>query len=244
MVSSRPLNDVNASISVVIPALNEEATVGMVVARAFQAGVNEVVVVDNGSTDRTAEVAAANGARVVSEPRRGYGAACLAGSLAARGDLLVFMDADGSFDAAEIPRLVAPLIEGKAELVLGSRELGTIAAGAMPSHQRFGNRLAAWLLRAFYGLRISDIGPFRALRRRDLIALQMSELTYGWPIEMILKAAQQGYRIVEVPVTYRSRLGGRSKVSGTLKGSLIAGYRILGTLFKYARNGKRRGARL
>jgi glycosyltransferase involved in cell wall biosynthesis len=201
---------------------------------------DEVLVVDNGSDDRTAHVARAAGARVVRESRRGYGAACLAGSRAARGDLLVFMDADGSFDPAEIPALVAPLMRDESDLVLGSRALRRAARDIMPGHQRFGNWLAAQLLSRLYGLQVTDLGPFRALRRHDLLDLHMSEMTYGWPVEMMVKAARMGYRVREVPVSYGPRLGGRSKVSGTLKGSVVAGYRILHTILRYAHQPIRR----
>jgi glycosyltransferase involved in cell wall biosynthesis len=230
------------AVTVVIPALNEEASVGLVVRGIPPDAVQEVIVVDNGSTDRTAEVAAEAGARVVYEPRRGYGSACLAGGTAAQGDIVVFMDADGSFEPAEIPRLVAPCRDGRAELVLGSRELGEIAPQAMPFHQRFGNWLAVQLLRRLYGLQVTDLGPFRALPRERLLALHMSELTYGWPIEMMIKAAQLGYRLVEVPVSYRPRYAGQSKVSGTVKGSMLAGYRVLRTVLIHLGSRKRGAA--
>ena len=221
-------------VSVIIPALDEEETVGRVVAAVLEQPVHEVVVVDNGSTDRTAAVARVAAARVVAEPRRGYGSACLAGSLAAEGDILVYLDADGSFLASEIPAVVAPLLDSRADLVLGSRELGAIEEGAILPHQRFGNWLTSRLLQLLYGLRVTDLGPFRALRRDALEALEMTEMTYGWPTEMMVKAARQGYRIVEVPVTYRSRVGGESKVSGTVRGSFLAGVHIIRTTFKHA----------
>ena len=228
------------SVTVVIPALNEEASVGSVVQHIPRDTAQEVIVVDNGSTDRTSEVAQAAGARVVCEPRRGYGAACLAGGMAAQGDIVVFMDADGSFEPAEISRLVGPLRDGRADLVLGSRTLGEIAPKAMYFHQRFGNWLAVMLLRWFYGLHVTDLGPFRALHREHLMALHMTEMTYGWPIEMMIKAAQRGLRLVEVPVTYRPRHAGQSKVSGSVKGSLLAGYRIIKTVLNHL--GPRKGA--
>ena len=222
-------------ITVIIPALNEEATVGAVVQQIPRPLVDEVIVVDNASTDATAAVALASGARVVREERRGYGFACLAGATAAQGDALVFLDGDGSFDATESIRLVAPLLKGEADLVLGSRELGAIAPGAMPQHQRFGNWLAVKLLRSLYDLQVTDLGPFRSLLRDSLFALCMSEMTYGWPIEMMVKAARFNYRVVEVPVSYYPRLGGRSKVSGTVKGSIAAGYHIMRTIWRHAR---------
>jgi len=171
---------------------------------------------------------------VVREAQRGYGAACWAGVLATREEcILVFMDGDGSFAAAEIARLVAPIQENRADLVLGARELSGVSE-AMPQHARFGNSLATRLLRLLYGLQVSDLGPFRAIRRQLLLDLHMREMVFGWPVEMMVKAARQGYRICEVPVSYRPRLGGESKVSGNLRGTLRAGYRILAVIFTYA----------
>jgi glycosyltransferase involved in cell wall biosynthesis len=224
-------------ISVIIPALNEEVTVGTVVAAVPSAIATEVIVVDNGSTDRTAEVASAAGAHVVVEPRRGYGAACLAGVRAAHGQVLVFMDGDGSFDPQEIAALVHPIAAERADLVLGSRELEPTARGAVLPHQRFGNWLSVHLLRLGYGLQVTDLGPFRAIQRDILLRMRMSEPTYGWPVEMMIKAQWLGCRIVEVPVHYHSRLGGRSKVSGTLRGSMLAGYHILRVVWRYRVNG-------
>jgi glycosyltransferase involved in cell wall biosynthesis len=209
--------------------------VGQVVREVPRAVVDEVIVVDNGSTDRTAEVALQAGAQVVREPRRGYGAACWAGVQATDCDVLVFLDADGSFDGAEIPTLIEPLCAGQADLVLGSRSLRQVSPGVMPAHQRAGNDLAARLLRAIFGLRVSDLGPFRAIRRSDLLVLNMSEMTFGWPTEMMVKAARLGYRVLEVSVAYRPRLGGRSKVSGTLVGSVKAGWHILKVVLRHAR---------
>jgi glycosyltransferase involved in cell wall biosynthesis len=218
---------VAVDISVIIPALNEEATVGIVVRELRMTGPYEVIVADNGSTDRTAQVAAAAGARVISEPRRGYGAACLAGSQTANGKALVFMDADGSFSAGEVAALAAPILDGQAELVLGARLLSADAEEAILPHQRFGNWLAVRLLRLFSGLQVTDLGPFRAIHRDVLAHLQMSEMTYGWPVEMMVKAQRLRCRILEVPVSCRPRLAGRSKVSGTIKGSVLAGYHIM-----------------
>ncbi|KPL17997.1 MAG: hypothetical protein AMJ93_14345 [Anaerolineae bacterium SM23_84] len=214
-------------ISVIIPALNEEATVGIVVAELRMTGPSEVIVVDNGSTDRTAQIAADAGARVICEPRRGYGAACLAGSQAANGKVLVFMDADGSFSAGEVAALANPIRDGQAELVLGSRLLSANSEEAVLPHQRFGNWLAVRLLRLFTGLQVTDLGPFRAIHRDVLARLQMSEMTYGWPVEMMVKAQRLRCRILEVPVSCRPRMAGRSKVSGTIKGSVLAGYHII-----------------
>lgn len=223
------------SVAVIIPALNEEASIGSVLARVPRELVDAVIVVDNASVDRTAELASAAGAVVVREAVPGYGAACMAGARAAHADLLVFVDGDGSFDPQEIPSLLKPLVEGRADLVLGSRVLRTRARESILPHQLFGNWLAVTLLRAFYSLKVTDLGPFRAIRREVLFQLGMSELTYGWPTEMMVRAAQLGYRIVEIPVDYRPRLGGRSKVSGTIKGSVLAGYHIVKTLLRLPR---------
>ena len=196
-----------------------------------------VIVVDNGSTDGTAEVARQAGAVVVAEPRPGSGFACAAGVHAAgeRGaEAVVFLDADGSFDPAQIPDLLAPMHAGQADLVLGSRPAGGMEPGAMPPHARFGNWLVAWLMRLLYGLRVSDLGPYRAIRTALLAELEMQEMTYGWPTEMMVKAARRGACVVEVPVRYRVRRGGRSKVSGTVRGTLLATYAILFVTLRYA----------
>jgi len=222
------------SVSVILPALNEEQTLPDLIGDLLALDISEVIVVDNGSTDRTAEVARQAGARVVPEPQRGYGAACLTGARAAKGNVLVFMDADGSFLADDVPALLAPLHDGTADLVLGSRPLGRIAPGAMPPHQRLGNWLATRLLRWLFGLRVTDLGAFRALKRSSLLSLGLVEQTYGWPTEVMVKAARQGWRVTEVPVSYRPRGGGKSKVSGTFAGSLKAGYHILRTVAIHA----------
>jgi len=221
-------------IAVVIPALDEEAAIGVVVREVSRDLVGEIIVVDNGSTDRTAEVARAGGARVIREPIRGYGAACLAGALAAQdADILVFLDGDRSDDPAEMPVVLRPILEGRADLVVGSRVDGRAEEGALTPHQRFGNRLVTWMLRRLYGLALTDIGPFRAIRAPVLRDLGMEHQTYGWPVEMIVKAAKKGYRVVNVPVSCRKRIG-RSKVTGTMKGSLLAGYHLLSTTVRYA----------
>jgi len=192
-------------------------------------------VVDNGSRDSTAGVAAAAGARVIREPQRGYGAACLAGALAAgAADILVFLQGDGNDDPAEIPRVLQPLVDRRADLVIGSRTAALTNASGLTPHQRLGNRLVTGLLRLLYGLTLTDIGPFRAIRAHAFSALGMEHKTYGWPVEMIVKAARKGYCIVEVPVSCHKRCGGYSKVSGTLKGSLLAGYHLLATTLRYA----------
>lgn len=222
-----------ASVVAIIPALNEEPAIAEVVRAVPRALVTEIIVVDNGSTDRTAEVARAAGARVIVEPLRGYGAACLAGVRAAQGaDILVFLDGDRSDDPAELPRVLEPIVDGRADLVIGSRVRGA-AAGALTPQQRAGNRIVTLAVRLLYGLRLSDIGPFRAIRRDVLRALDMREPTYGWPVEMVVKAANRRLRIVEIPVTCRPRLG-RSKVSGTLRGTLLAGYHLLRTTLRHA----------
>jgi glycosyltransferase involved in cell wall biosynthesis len=220
-------------VSLIIPALNEADCIGPLLAELPAGLVHELLVVDNGSTDDTAGAARRAGAQVVSEPRRGYGYACAAGVAAANGDLLVFMDGDGSFIPGELDRLIAPIAGGSADLALGTRMRGGMAAGAMPPHQRFGNQLVARLMYHLYGVRVTDLGPFRAVRRDLLIELDMRERTYGWPVEMIVKTARHGARIVELPVSYRPRLAGRSKVGGTLRGTVLATYRILHTTLRY-----------
>jgi glycosyltransferase involved in cell wall biosynthesis len=223
-------------LSVIIPALNEEESLPFVLGELPWSSLHQVIVVDNGSQDRTAEVAAAHGALVVHEGQRGYGAACLAGVRAGlEADILIFLDADGSFDAQEIPRLIDPIERGQAELVLGSRLAGRREPGAMPLHGVFGNWLLAMAISRLAGIRISDLGPFRAIKRATLERLRMEERTYGWPSEMIVKAVQHGVPIREVPVSYRRRRGGQSKVSGTWRGTLGATYRILRVTLKYAR---------
>jgi glycosyltransferase involved in cell wall biosynthesis len=220
---------------VIIPALNEAAHIGALVAEALRQPIDRVVVVDNGSTDGTAQQASQAGAEVVHEPRRGYGYACAAGAaVATRADILIFIDGDFSCLPDEIPRLLEPLESGQADLVIGSRELGNIAPGAMPFHQRFGNWLSARLMNRLYGLAMTDLGPYRAIHRDLFESLAMGEMTFGWPTEMTVKAARRNARIVEVPVSWLPRRGGQSKISGTVKGTVLAAYYILGVTLRYA----------
>jgi glycosyltransferase involved in cell wall biosynthesis len=222
---------------VIIPALNEAGNIRQLVAEVRATAPVEVIVVDNGSTDATGQEAHEAGAEVVSEPRRGYGYACAAGVAEARNaDVLVFLDGDHSFAPADLPSLLAPILNGQADLVLGSRALGHIEPGAMFPQQRFGNWLAARLMNMLYKLSITDLGPYRAVRRNLLSELNMQEMTYGWPTEMIVKSARRGARIVEVPVSHRNRRFGQSKVSGTMRGTLLAGWHILGVTFRSWRN--------
>jgi glycosyltransferase involved in cell wall biosynthesis len=223
-------------VSVIIPALNEAGNIAALVAEVYAIAPVAVIVVDNGSTDATAAEALSAGARVVREPRRGYGHACATGVAAARGaDVLVFLDGDYSFLPGDLPGLLKPIEQGEADLVLGSRTRGHIERGSMPPQQRFGNWLTAHLMNILYGLSITDLGPYRAVRRSVLDQIDMREMTYGWPVEMIVKAARRQARIVEVPVSYHSRRAGQSKVSGTARGTLLAGWRILSVVLRYAR---------
>lgn len=226
-------------VDVIIPALDEEASLPAVLAALPGGWVREVVVVDNGSRDGTAAVARAAGATVVSEPRRGYGSACLAGLRHLRGrasppEAVAFLDGDGSDDPAELPALLRPIARGEADLVIGSRTLGERERGALSPQQRAGNRLASLLIRALYGHRCSDLGPFRAVRFPSLMALDMRDRGYGWTVEMQVKALRRGLRVVEVPVRYRRRRAGRSKVSGTVRGTLGASGKILFTIARHA----------
>jgi glycosyltransferase involved in cell wall biosynthesis len=223
-------------IVAVVPALDEEAGIAAVVEGLRRQGlVDEILVVDNGSRDATAERARAAGARVVSEPRRGYGRACLAGVIAAeRSDVVVLLDGDAADDPGDLAAVVAPVLAGEADLVVGARGRATRQRGAMTPQQIAGNRVACGLLRALHGMRVSDLGPFRAIRRDHLLALDMTEMTYGWSAEMAVKSARAGLRYREVPVTYRRRVG-VSKVGGTLRGSLGAGAAITGAIVRHSR---------
>ncbi len=220
-------------VSVIIPTCNEAQAIVRVLADLPSDLITEVIVVDSNSNDGTPEIAAKMGARVVQEPRRGYGRACLTGLANVNApEVVVFLDGDYSDRPAELPILLSPIIEGRAEITLGSRLREQRIPGAQPWHQVFGNRLAASLIRILYGLKISDLGPFRAGRADVFRALALEETTYGWAVEMILKAALAGYRVVEVPVSYYPRMG-KSKISGTLRGTVGAGWFILGLIVRY-----------
>ena len=224
-----------SAIAVIIPALNEAGNIYQLVREVLATAPVDVIVVDNNSSDSTSREARRAGAEVVFEPRRGYGYACAAGLAAAKQvEVVLFLDGDHSFSPAELPVLLAPILGGKADLVLGSRELGHIVPGAMPFHQRFGNWLVSRLMNGIYGLSITDLGPYRAIRRQILMEFAMKEMTYGWPTEMVVKAARRGVRMVEVPVSYQSRRSGHSKVSGTLRGTILAAWFILRVTFRYA----------
>ena len=219
-------------VSVVIPTHNEAQAIDRVLADLPSDLVSEVIIVDSNSNDGTPEIAASRGARVIQEPRRGYGRACLTGLAAVSSpDVIVFLDGDYSDRPSELPILLAPIVEGRADITLGSR-LRQQRSGALPWHQAFGNRLAAGLIKVFYGLNISDLGPFRAGRAEVLRGLDLEETTYGWAVEMILKGTISGFRVVEVPVSYYPRIG-KSKISGTLKGTLGAAWFILSLIVRY-----------
>jgi len=228
-------------VSVIIPTHNEALSIERVLADLPSELTTEVIVVDSDSTDGTPEIAARMGARVVQEPRRGYGRACLTGLAAANSpDVVVFLDGDYSDRPSELPILLAPITEGRADITLGCRLRGRRSAGALPWHQAFGNRLAASLIKVLYGLNISDLGSFRAGRADVLRALALEETTYGWAVEMILKGALAGYRVVEVPVSYYPRIG-KSKISGTLKGTVGAAWFILSLIVRYYFRRRRAG---
>jgi glycosyltransferase involved in cell wall biosynthesis len=206
----------------------------LTLARVPRGLYQQIIVADNGSRDRTAEIARCAGATVVTEPQRGYGAACLRAlaNLPPETDIVVFMDADSSDDPCEAASLLEPILKGRADFVLGSRTLGKAEKGSLQPHQRFGNALATFLIRVLFGYRYTDLGPFRAIRLEALRTLDMRDRNYGWTIEMQIKAVRQKLRIEEVPVSYRNRIG-VSKVSGNLKASVLAGIKILWTVFRY-----------
>jgi len=220
-------------VSVIIPTHNEAQAIGRVLADLPSDLVTEVIVVDSNSNDGTPQIAAEMGARVLQEPRRGYGQACLTGLAAANSpDLVVFLDGDYSDRPSELPTLLAPIVDARADITLGSRLSKPGVPGSLPWHQAFGNRLAASLIRLFYRVEISDLGPFRAARAEVLTELALEETTYGWAVEVILKGALAGFRIVEVPVSYYPRIG-KSKISGTLKGTVGAAWFILSLIVRY-----------
>ncbi|MFQ5670190.1 MAG: glycosyltransferase family 2 protein [Acidobacteriota bacterium] len=224
------------SVGLIIPALNEEASLPLVLAGLPRERLARVLVVDNGSRDHTAEVARASGAEVTSEPRRGYGRACLAGlrALAAQPpEIVVILDADYSDRPEELPRLLDPIQEGRADLVIGSRLMGEREPGALPPHVLWGNRLATGLIRLLHRVHFTDLGPFRAIRWEALRRLRMQDPNFGWNVEMQIKAIRLGLRCVEVPVSYRKRVG-VSKISGTVRGTLQAGTKILFSVGKYS----------
>jgi glycosyltransferase involved in cell wall biosynthesis len=226
-------------IVAVIPALDEAPSIAGVVEtlRAQRTvALHRIIVVDNGSSDGTGEIARRAGASVVREERRGYGYACLAGVLVAKeAEVIVLLDGDAADNPEDLSNILEPLLAGEADLVVGSRTLGSREPGSMTPQQVLGNRLATFLMRNIYGVKVTDLGSFRAIGREDLLALEMQEMTYGWPVEMMVKAARAGYRYHEVPVRHRRRTGGVSKVGGTLRGSLMAGWYILSTVFRYSR---------
>jgi glycosyltransferase involved in cell wall biosynthesis len=228
-------------VSVIIPTRNEARAIGRVLEDLPADLVTEVIVVDSNSTDGTSEIAERMGARVVSEQRRGYGQACLTGlACASAPDILVFLDGDYSDRPAELPLLLAPIFSGRADVTLGSRLTGQRIPGALPWHAAFGNRLAAGLISLLFQQRITDLGPFRAARADVLHALALEETTYGWAVELILKGALRGFRIVEVPVSYYPRIG-KSKISGTISGTVGAAWFIFSRILRYYFRQRRSG---
>lgn len=225
-------------IDVIIPAFNEENSVGKVIADIPKELVREIIVSNNASTDRTAEMVLKTNATLVNQPMRGYGNACLKGieylknkPKEAQPDIVVFLDADYSDHPEEMAQLVKPILEDNMDLVIGSRALGNMEAGSMTPQQIFGNWLATSLIRLFYKYEFTDLGPFRAITFEKLMEMDMQDQTYGWTVEMQVKAAKMKFNCVEIPVTYRQRIG-FSKISGTVKGTILAGHKILWTIFK------------
>ena len=233
---------INSSVIVIIPALNEERSIGKVLS-AIPDWVMQVIVADNGSTDVTAEIARKYGADVIVEPDRGYGAACLAGMRCIKHcDIVVFIDADFSDHPNEMPDLVAPIEQENIDLVIGSRALGNAEEGSMTFAQKFGNRLACALISTFWGHSYSDLGPFRAIRYSALKRVGMENRSFGWTVEMQIKALQYNLSVKDVPVSYRNRIG-KSKISGTVIGTIKAGIGILGMVFYLLIKGKQHGAK-
>jgi glycosyltransferase involved in cell wall biosynthesis len=226
-------------VDVLIPALNEAETLPLVLEALPKAGVRDIYVVDNGSTDATARVAVQAGAKLLTETERGYGAACLRGvrhlsTLAQPPDIVAFLDGDFADDPKDLDRLLRPFERRDVDLVIGSRSLGQAEAGALQIQQRVGNRLAVTLIHLIYGKRYTDLGPFRAIRFPALMALGMSDRNYGWTVEMQIKAVKAGLRVMEVPVDYRRRAGGKSKISSTVRGTLGASYKILYSILRHS----------
>jgi glycosyltransferase involved in cell wall biosynthesis len=229
---------IKSKIDVIIPAFNEENAVGKVIADIPKELVREIIVVNNNSTDETSKNAKEAGATVLFEPQKGYGKACLTGieylkQKESKADIVVFIDADYSDYPQQMHELVKPILENNMDLVIGSRALGKREKGSMTIPQIFGNALASFLLKVFYGARFTDLGPFRAIKFNQLIALDMKDTTYGWTVEMQLKVAKQKMSYCEVAVDYKNRIG-FSKISGTIKGTFLAGYKIISTILKYA----------
>jgi len=223
-------------VAIVIPALNEEEAIRQLLAELPQDFTQWIIVVDNGSTDATATVARNSGAIVANEPTRGYGRACLKGFKTActlGAEIVIFMDGDGSDDPSDLPMMLRPIIEGRADFVIGSRVSTSAERGAIPAQARLGNWLVSRMIRLLYGVRLHDIGSFRVVRSSLLETIDMREMTFGWPVEMLVKSARAGYRILELPIHYRHRSHGRSKVAGTIRGSIKAAYYMLSTTLRY-----------
>ena len=223
-------------IDIIIPAYNEEASIGKVLQDIPKDWVREILVCNNASTDNTATVASQNGGRVLLQPQKGYGSACLKGieyikQQAVKPDIVVFLDGDYSDHPEELPSVVRPIIEEEMDMVIGSRALGKLESGAMMPQQIFGNWLATTLIRLFYKYEFTDLGPFRAIRYDKLVEIDMVDPDFGWTVEMQVKAAKYKFNCTEVPVSYRQRIG-VSKVSGTIRGTILAGHKILWTIFK------------
>jgi len=230
-------SSISGKIAIIIPALNEEGALPPLLSEIPADIVRWIIVVDNGSTDATAAVAQEAGAIVAPEPIRGYGRACLTGlqtAVSLGAEIVVYMDGDGSDDPADLPMMLAPVFEGQADFVIGTRAGTRAERNAITTQARMGNWLVSNIIRLLYGTRIHDIGSFRVIRVADLLALEMSEMTYGWPVEMVVKAARAHYRILELPIHYRRRSHGHSKVAGTLAGSIKAAYYMLSVTFRYA----------
>ena len=222
-----------SQISVIIPAFNEEGSIGLVLDALPQNLIHEVIVVDNNSTDNTARSASEKGARVVAEQRRGYGSACLKGiSVLDNPDIVVFLDGDFSDYPEELVKLVAPIESGEMDFVLGSRMILPESRSALLPQSRYGNQLAVFLMRLFFRHQYTDLGPFRAIRYESLQAIAMQDTNFGWTVEMQIKAVKKGLRILEIPVKYRERVG-VSKITGTFSGTIKAGTKIIYTIFKY-----------